>query len=211
MHYKLLCFDLDGVIFKDANFWMALHERFGTLEKGKELTKKYLSSDYDRLVQEVVGKLWKGKDARPYYALIDSLEYVPGVAEVFQYVRNKGMMTAIISASSIDAARRVQKEFGVDHVFANELVIREGKVSGEFSWPIGAGNEKKAEILRKLSASLNISLDECIYVGDSETDIEAFKIVGMSIAFNATSEELKRAATYKVDSKNLSDILQYIP
>lgn len=211
MTYKLICFDLDGVIFKDINFWMELHKRFGTLEQGKELTKKYLHSDYNKLVEEVVVRLWKGKDAQPYYDLVNSIEYLPGVKETFEYIKNKDFITAVISASSIDVARRLQTDYGIDHIFANELVIRDGKVLGEFVWPIGAGKEKKAEIIRHLCLDLGIPAEECIYVGDSDTDIEAFKEVGLSIAFNSRSEELKKVASYVVESNNLSDILRHLP
>ncbi len=119
-------------------------------------------------------------------------------------------MTAIISASSIDVARRVQKDYGVDYIFANELVIRDGKVAGEFIWPIGAGKEKKAQIIQSLCSDLGISPKEVIYVGDSDTDIEAFKEVGISIAFNSSSEELKKVSKYIVDTRNLADVIQYI-
>lgn len=207
---KLICFDMDGVIFKDINFWMVLHKVFGTLEEGKALTKKYLHTDYDKLVEEVVVKLWKGRDAKPYYKLINSLEYIPGVGEVFRWVKEKDMISAIISASSIDCARRVQREFGVDHIYANELVIKEGKVSGEFLWPIGAGREKKAEILRHLCDDLGINLNDVVYIGDSDADIEAFKIVGKAIAFNSSSGDLKKVADVVVDSGNLADVLKYI-
>ncbi|MBI2670637.1 HAD family phosphatase [Candidatus Woesearchaeota archaeon] len=209
--YKLICFDLDGVIFKDVNFWLELHKKFGTLEKGKELTKKYLHTDYSRLVEEVVVKLWKGKYARPYFELVNSLEYMLGVKEIFEYVKREGLITAIISASSIEAARRVQHDYGIDHIFANELVIKDGKVSGEFIWPIGAGKEKKAQIIRDLCNDLGISTRQCIYVGDSDTDIGAFKEVGLSIAFNSQSEELKNVATYIVNSNNLEDVITYLP
>lgn len=211
MTYKLICFDMDGVIFKEVNFWLELHDKFGTLEQGKELTKKYLHIDYDRLVEEVVVKLWKGKDAKPYFELVNSLEYFPGVKEVFDYARQQGLITAIISASSIDVARRVQKDFGVDHIYANELVIRDGKVSGEFVWPIGAGNAKKAKIIKDLCKDLNIKNSEVVYIGDSNTDLEAFKEVGLSIAFNSSSDSLKKVATYIVDSNNLADVLKFLP
>ncbi len=211
MTYKLVCFDMDGVIFKDINFWMELHKKFGTLEQGIELTKKYLHTDYDRLVEEVVVKLWKGKDARPYYDLVNSIEYLPGVKETFNHLKRRGYLTAIISASSIDVARRVQKDYGVDHIFANELVIRDGKVAGEFIWPIGAGKEKKAQIIQDLCSDLGIVPKEVIYVGDNDTDIEAFKEVGISIAFNSSSEELKKVAKYTVNTHNLADVIQYIP
>ncbi|NQU78167.1 HAD-IB family phosphatase [Candidatus Woesearchaeota archaeon] len=211
MEYKLICFDMDGVIFKEANFWMEMHKQFGTLEQGKELTKKYMDTNYDRLVEEVVVKLWKGKDAKPYYDLVDSLEYLPGVEETFSHVRQRGYITAVISGSSIDAARRVQKDHGIDHVFANELVIRDGKVAGEFVWPIGVGREKKAEIIIHLCEDLGISPEEVIYIGDSDIDVEAFKEVGLSIAFNSSSSELKEVADKCVDTHNLVDVIPYIP
>ena len=211
MQYKLVCFDVDGVIFEDVNFWIELHKKFGTLKQGVTLTKKYLHSDYNKLVKEVVVKLWQGKDTKPYYDLVNSLRYLQGVEKVFDYIKKKGYITAIISASSIDVARRVQKDYGVDHIFANELTIRNGKVAGEFIWPIGAGKEKKVQIVKNLCSGLGISLKEVIYIGDTDTDIEVCKEVGLSIAFNSKSEELNKIATYIVDSKDLSKILKFIP
>ncbi|MBI2148123.1 HAD family phosphatase [Candidatus Woesearchaeota archaeon] len=208
--YKLICFDMDGVIFKDINFWMELHKVFGTLEEGKKLTEKYLHSDYNKLVEEVVVKLWKGRDAKPYYELVNSLEYIHGVDTVFRELKKKDVITAIISASSIDVARRVQRDYGIDHIYANELIIANGKVSGEFIWPIGAGKEKKAEIVRHLASDLGVNLKDVVYIGDSDADIEAFKIVGRSIAFNAFSDNLKKAADFVVDTDNLVDILKFI-
>lgn len=211
MTYKLICFDMDGVIFKDVNFWMELHKKFKTLERGMELTKKYLHADYNRLVEEVVVKLWKGKDAKPYYELVNSIKYLPGVKETFAHIKKRGYLIAIISSSSSDVARRVQKDYGVNYIFANELVIRNGKVAGKFIWPIGAGKEKKAHIIRDLCSDLGISAKEVIYVGDSDTDIEAFKEVGLSIAFNPSSEELRKVAKHTVNSHNLADVIKYIP
>lgn len=210
MTYKLICFDMDGVIFKDINFWLELHKKFGTLEQGIKLTEKYLHNNYEKLVEEVVVKLWKGKNTKPYFDLVNSLEYLPGVEKVFSYVKRQDWITAIISASSIDVARRVQQDYGVDHLFANELVIKDGKVSGDFIWPIGAGKHKKAEIIHHLCKDLGIKPKEVIYVGDSDTDIEAFREVGLSIAFNSSSEQLKKIATHVVESNNLADILPYL-
>lgn len=201
---------MDGVIFLDVNFWLRLHKKFGTFKEGKELTEKYLYTDYDRLVREVVGRLWKDKDAEPYYALIKSLKYLPGVGKTFKFVKKLGLLTAIISASSIEAARRVQHDYGVDYLFANELVIKDNKVSGEFLWPIAHAREKKAEIIRHLCNSLDILPEEVIYIGDSRDDVEAFKEVGLSIAFNSKSLELKEAASHIIDNNNLTKIIPLI-
>ena len=90
------------------------------------------------------------------------------------------------------------------------LVIKDGKVSGEFFWPIGAGDKKKAEIVEHLEGDLGISLKDVAYIGDSDRDIEAFKIVGKSIAFNCNSEALKKVASVVVDSDNLLGVLPYL-
>jgi len=210
MKYKLICFDLDGVIFKKPNFWLELHKVFGTFEEGKKLTEKHLHNDYEKLVEEVVSKLWKGRDAGPYYELVDSLEYNKGVKEVFDFIKKNKIISAIVSSSSIDVVKRVKRDFQVDYVFANKLVIKDGKIYGEFIWPVGAGKENKARIIRNLCFDLGISPEECIYIGDSDVDIEAFKEVGLSIAFNSDSDELKKAATFVVESRNFSDVLKYI-
>jgi phosphoserine phosphatase len=198
---------MDGVIFKDINFWLELHKKFGTYEKGVELTKKYLHSNYNKLVEEVVGKLWKGKSATSYSELVNAIEYLPGVKTTFDFVHSRDLITAIISASSIDVARRVQKDYGIDHLYANELVIQNGKISGEFVWPIGAGKELKAKIIRDLCTDLKIKPSEVIYIGDSDTDIEAFKEVGFSIAFNSSSENLKKVASVVVEGEDLSKVI----
>lgn len=201
---------MDGVIFRERNFWMELHKAYGTFEEGKVLTKKYLHTDYDMLVKKVVEGLWKGKDYETYLEVVNSYEYLDGVKETFEYVKSKGLKTAIISASSIDVVRRVQRDFGVDFVFGNELVFRGGKVSGEFNWPVAGGHEEKAKIVRTLCKDLGISSSEVIFIGDSKIDVEAFKEVGLSIAFNSDCNELKEVATYVVNSQNLSGVIRYL-
>ena len=168
---------------------------------------KFPLENYNKLVDEVVGRLWKGKEATPYFSLVNSLEYLPGVPEMFTYVESQDYITAIVSASSLDVAKRVQNDYGIDHLFANQLIIKEGKVAGEFVWPIGAGKDKKAEIIRHLCTDLGISAKEVIYIGDSDTDIEAFKEVGLAIAFNSSSDALQKVATHVVDSHNLVDVI----
>jgi phosphoserine phosphatase len=133
-----------------------------------------------------------------------------GAGKTLEYAKDRGYITAIISASSIDAAKRVQKDYGIDYIYANAIGIKDGKISGEFKWPIGAGKENKANIIIRLCDKLKISPEQVIYVGDSESDIEACKKVGMSIAFNSKSDKLKKYATHIVESDDLSDIIRYV-
>ncbi len=207
MRYKLICFDMDGVIFKETNFWIKVHQALGTTKKGEELTKKYLHTNYQKLVEEVVQNLWKGKSAKPYFKLVQSLKYNKGVKEVFTLLKEKKVVTALVSASSIDVAQRAQKDFGIDHIYANELIIKNGKITWKFLFPIGAGGKKKAQIVQNLAQDLKIKLKEVIFIGDSETDIEAFREVGLAIAFNTTSAKVMIAADFIIGGNDLRAIL----
>ncbi len=207
MNKKLVCFDMDGVIFRKRNFWLELHKIYGTFDEGVRLTEKYLYSDYDKLVEEVVVKLWCNMPENKYLELVESYEYLEGVQEIFSFLKENNCLSAIISASSIDVARRVQRDFGVDFLFANSLIFEDGKVSGKFDWPVGAGSGAKARIIRDLRKKLNINSADLIYVGDSKNDVEAFKEASISIAFNCSYNPLKELASHIVDSDNLNDIL----
>lgn len=209
MSFKMICLDADGVIFKGSNFWLDLHKAFGTYEKGKALTDKYLHTNYDKLAQLVVYKLWKGKDAKPYYELIKSRKYMPGVKELFKAIKNIKLVSAIISGGSLLLIKRAQKDFGADYVFANELIIKENKIAG-YNPEVSVGKHRKAEIIIDLCKELGIKLEEVIFIGDSSYDLEAFKVVGRAIAFNSDSEELKKRAHIIVDSDNLKDVLPYL-
>ena len=64
---------MDGVIFEHRNFWLELHKAYGTYKEGIELTKKYLATDYQKLVDEVIGRVWKNKPAQYYFDLVNSI------------------------------------------------------------------------------------------------------------------------------------------
>jgi len=212
--FKLICFDMDGVLFKDQNFWMELHKAYGTFKEGKILTDKYLHTNYDLLVREVVGKLWLHKDASVYHELITKTPYVPGVKAVLDHIRTKGWKIAIISASSVELARRLMSEHdpaNVVAVYANELGVENGRISGTFIWPVGSGFERKAQILIDICAQEGITPNDAIFVGDGANDTHACAIAGWSVAFNPLSDDLRRVAKRVVVSETLEDIIPVLP
>ncbi len=213
---RLICLDMDGVLAVPRNFWMELHHTYGTEAEGKELTARYLRTDYPRLIQEVVGRLWKGKPQEPYLRLVRETPYSIGIAEFFAALRRlrleDGTSTpiAIITSGPFELAERIAREFDVEFIFANQLVFHEHKVSGEFRWPVGDGTAPKVRIIETLCADLDILPQEVLYIGDSATDLDAFRIVGVSIAFNDAPQELKEAATHVVASSDLRAVIPTI-
>ena len=86
---KLILFDMEGVIFGPSNFWMELHKAYGTFEEGLKLTKEYVKTDYEKLVKEVIGRLWKNKPADVYFKMVNESKYVPGVVETLKVLKSK--------------------------------------------------------------------------------------------------------------------------
>ena len=208
MKYKLVVFDMDGVIFDSANSWLGLHKKLGTLEKGKMLTHFYLVKNYEKLVEEVVGKLWKGKSAKGYFDMVKNMKYIKGVKETIKELKKRGIKTAVITSGPRHIAERAKKELGIDYIYFNELVIKNGIITGEFFGPVGF--DKKADKLREVCKKENISLKETVTVGDDENDVPKAKISGLAIAFDSKSEKLNKVCNIIITKKDPREILKYI-
>lgn len=202
---KLICFDMDGVIFEHANFWMELHKKYNTYKEGLELTEKHLKTNYSKLVQEVVGRLWKGKPESIFLELVNSIKYIQGAHELLKWLKNQGYKIAIISAGPKRLAQRAQKELGVDYIYTNELIFRDGIVTGEFKWPIAS--DRKAVTLRRLCEEHKINLKDCIVVCHDHADIKMAKIAGFTIGFCPEDEELKKYCNVVINKKDLCQLI----
>ncbi len=105
--YKLICLDVDGVLVEGRDFWMDAHKAFGTYDQGKALTKKYLHNDYQKLVEEVVHKLWKGKDATPFLELVKNRKYMKGIKDLFELIKKITGFQQLL----VEAALQFQREW----------------------------------------------------------------------------------------------------
>lgn len=208
MRYKLVCFDMDGVIFRQENSWAKVHEVFSTTHLAKELEERYLKTNYPRLVDEVVKKLWKGKNAKSYFELLKTFKYNPGVKKTVMEIKKKGYKTAIISSAPLDLVRRAQKELGIDYIFGNHLVVKNDVITGDF---IPAHDfHGKGNTLKSLCEKEKIPLKKVIAIGDGENDISMMGIVGKSIAFNSRSQKLKEICDVVIESNDLREVLKHI-
>ena len=214
---RLIAFDMDGVIFKHHNFWMELHKELGTLEDGIELTKKYVKDNYQKLVEEVIGRVWADKPAKPYFDLIAEHHYVMGARKTFEKIQREKDKSMLISSGPYDLALRAQRELSIDYIFANRLVIQNGRIVGTKDmslWPIK--NDSKVEPLEKTRKSLEIDGKRVIAVVHDKNDILLAKHVkntlkGKVIGFMFEPHpEVEQECSVIVRSNNLTDILEHI-
>ena len=198
MPYKLVAFDMDGVLFTHKNFWLELHKILGTHKEGAALTRKYLKTDYARLVREVPGRLWKGKDSKPYFELVASMAYEPHAKEVLIELKKRGYTIAVISSGPKHAALRLQEECGIDHFHTHDLVVgKDGRFTGEYRYE-GWWLDKTAQ-LKEFCENAGCTMKEAVFVGHDENDILALQAAGFGIAYRAEQDEVNAASDLAID------------
>jgi phosphoserine phosphatase len=140
--------------------------------------------------------------------LLDTIPLVEGAEQLIGTLKMLGYKTAILSGGFNFFAQHLQRRLGIDYVFANDLDIVDGVVSGEVRTPIVDG-ARKAGLLRQIAAQENISLDQVVAVGDGANDLPMLGIAGMGIAFRA-KPLVRQTASHAVSFLGLDSLLYLI-
>lgn len=152
--------------------------------------------------------LLKGLDAAVLERIADTLPLQHGAERLIRTLKSIGYKTAILSGGFQYFGDRLKSKLGIDHVYANELVIRDGKVTGEVGTDIVDGR-RKAELLRTIAQSEGIRLEQVIAVGDGANDLPMLSIAGLGIAFHA-KPVVKAQAGQAISHLGLDGILYLI-
>jgi phosphoserine phosphatase len=140
--------------------------------------------------------------------LLETIPLVEGAEQLIGTLKMLGYKTAILSGGFNFFAKHLQARLGIDYVFANDLDIVDGIVSGEVRTPIVDG-ARKAELLREIARLENISLDQVVAVGDGANDLPMLGIAGMGIAFRA-KPLVRQTASHAVSFLGLDSLLYLV-
>jgi phosphoserine phosphatase len=152
--------------------------------------------------------LLEGLDASVLQRIAEELPLTEGAERLIQTLRVLGYKTAVISGGFMFFGKHLQKRLGIDYVYANELELRDGKLTGKVVGDI-VDREKKAELLRSLAIQENISLKQVIAVGDGANDLSMLSAAGLGIAFRA-KPIVQQSAEHALSHAGLDAILYLI-
>ncbi|MEH6543420.1 MAG: phosphoserine phosphatase SerB [Porticoccaceae bacterium] len=183
-HRRLVVFDMDSTLI-ESEVIDELAIQAGVGAEVAAITERAMHGELDfadSFRQRVA--LLEGLDESVLETVYQDLVLTEGAEHLMQTLATLGYKTAILSGGFTYFAERIRQRLGMDYMFANELDISDGKVTGKVSGNIVDG-ERKAELLVQLAAQEVISLEQTIAVGDGANDLPMLSLAGLGIAFRA--------------------------
>ena len=150
--------------------------------------------------------LWKNLPVERFVSILRNISYVDGAVETFEELKRRGIRTGIVSAGISLLADRAKKELGADFAVANKLLYEEGKLTGKVKVKVSLKN--KDEVIKEMAWMLGVDLESCAVVGDNVFDLPS--VVGLKIAFNPRSVDVREIADIVIESGDLTEVLEYL-
>ncbi len=198
--FKLVVFDLDGTLTNVDSVWRFLHEKLNTWSKAKTYAEMFYRGEIDYATWARLDvSLWRGIPFKLVEGLISEVGYVENAYETVNWFKRMGCKVGVISAGLSVLAEKAVLDLGLDFAEANSLIVKDGLLTGEVEVTVAHGEKDK--VLDKVLRRFGVCKEECIAIGDDESNISLFKAVGLSIAFNPTSKEVAENADIVVLGK----------
>lgn len=202
---RLAVFDMDSTLI-EAEVIDELAKAAGVGEQVSEITERAMRGELDfRASFKERLALLQGLSEGVLEEIGASLRLTEGAEVLFAELKRLGYKTAILSGGFTYFAKQLQAKLGIDYVFANELEIVDGKVTGRALEPI-VDAQRKADLLRQLAEQEGLRLEQTIAVGDGANDLPMLGLAGLGVAFRA-KPLVKQSAKQAISTLGLDGIL----
>ncbi len=128
--------------------------------------------------------LLKGLDESRLAEIADRLPLTEGAERLVSTLKQLGYKIAILSGGFTWFGKKLQARLGIDYLYANELEIAGGKLTGRVVGEI-VDAQKKADLLAELASRERINIAQVVAVGDGANDLPMLAAAGLGIAFRA--------------------------
>lgn len=205
---RLICFDMDSTLIK-TEVIDELAEKAGVGDKVRAITERAMRGeiDFKESFTERVALL-KGLDESVMHEIAENLPITEGVERLMRVLKRAGYKIAILSGGFTYFGNYLKHKFNIDYVYANELEIVDGKLTGRYLGEIVDGH-RKAELLKLIAQVENVDIAQTIAVGDGANDLPMITIAGLGIAFHA-KPKVKQTARQSISTIGIDGVLYFL-
>lgn len=205
---RLICFDMDSTLIQTECIDQ-LAECAGVGDKVREITERAMRGeiDFTESFRERVALL-KGLDVNVMEGIAERLPITEGVGRMMEVLKRTGYKTAILSGGFTFFGDYLKRKFGFDYMYANELEVKDGKLTGRYVGDVVDGR-RKAELLRLIAQVENVDMAQTIAVGDGANDLPMLSAAGLGIAFHA-KPKVKESARQSISTIGIDGVLYFL-
>ncbi len=205
---RLICFDMDSTLI-GTECIDELAERAGVGAEVKAITESAMRGEIDfkeSFTRRVA--LLKGLDVSVMEDIARNMPFNEGLERMMRILKMVGYKTAILSGGFTYFGNYLKQKFGFDYVYANELEIEDGKLTGRYQGEVVDGR-RKAELLKFLCQMEGIHQEQSVAVGDGANDLPMLGLAGLGIAYHA-KPKVKATADQNLSTIGLDGILYFL-
>ncbi len=206
---RLICFDMDSTLIQTECI-DELAMRAGVGDQVKAITESAMRGEID--FKESFRKrvaLLKGLDAEVMKDIAEHMPITEGVDRLMSVLKRYGYKIAILSGGFTYFGEFLQRKYGIDYVYANELEVDENrKLTGNYVGEIVDGH-RKAELLKLIAQVEKVNLAQTIAVGDGANDLPMISEAGLGIAFHAKPRVVANAQQ-SINTIGLDGVLYFL-
>lgn len=205
---RVICFDMDSTLIQ-TEVIDELAMRAGVGDQVKEITERAMQGEIDfaESFKERV-KLLKGLDVSVMQEIVEQLPITEGLDRLISVLKQVGFKIAILSGGFTYFGNYLKERYQLDYMYANELEIVDGKLTGNYIGDI-VDAKRKAELLRLIAQVEKVDIRQTVAVGDGANDLLMLETAGLGIAFHAKPKVIKNAKQ-SLSSVGIDGILYFL-
>lgn len=203
----LIIFDVEGVLL-NAEYLPVLAQLIGP-EKEKEIwdiTKQGIRGEikWEEGLRQRVSAL-RGISLEDAERIAENLQIMPGAKELCFALKRAGWKMIAVSGGFTIITDRLKDELGLDKIFSNELIFRNGKLSDV---DIMVTSDKSLAV-NKTIREWGIRREDTVAVIDGANDLKLLAVAGFTIGF-CPVDKVKEEADAVVEIHDLSLLLNLL-
>lgn len=201
----LVIFDVEGVLL-DAEYLPLLAKLVGKEKEVMDITVKGIRGEipWEEGLLKRVDSL-RGIDYDKAIEIALNMPIMKGAKEACQKLKRAGWRLLAVSGGFTIITDRLKDELCLDHIASNELIFKDGKLTGV---DINV-NSDKVNAIAKVIRQWNEKKEDIVTVVDGANDLTLFNIAGLKVAFHA-QDLVKEKADVIIEEKDLTLLIDVI-